>query len=264
MGSAEGRHLARIHASFTTCSGGRPHTCGVVADYRDSDLEISQLDFAALTDAAYRPDAAAFGKIAVLRRNGIAVYQADARGGIAPAFCGNATAAALCLLRGDGESESTVFGANAEYKVKASVNGRNVAQTWIVPESQVEERTWRGCRVLVLETLNHYALIAGPLPDGIDAETARRELLGTGLAAKLAVVSANNLEFHNANGRHGAAPQTGLASIALAVRAVPWFADLVAGARTLPTVSESNDGRLAITMPAVAVDLSELPLPVAA
>lgn len=260
--------MARFLSSFTTSFGDRAHTCGVVADWRDSNLEISQSEFAALAEAAYRPGAAAFGKIAVLRRDGIAVYQADTKQRVAPAFCGNATAAALLLLCANGESRSVVLAADARYEVNARVDGRTVAQTWLVPDAQVEQRTWRGHRVLILETLNRYALVVGPLPDGVDAETARRELLGDNIAAKLAVVSASSvapaLAFYNANGRHGAAPQTGLATVALAVRAVPWFAGFFAVEHALPAVSKTNDGRLAITMPTVAVDLSELPLPVAA
>lgn len=267
--------MARHHASFTTCHNDLPHTCGVVVDCRDGDDALSELELGALALAAHRPNAAAYGKVAVVRHDGIAVYQADPARGIAPAFCGNATAAAMRFVNADGESRNAVRGAaGVDYEVSAHIRGRAVSQTWIVPPANIQERMWRGRRALIVEMLNQYALVVGPLPDGISAETARLELLGPGLAAKLAVVADASrtpvVEFYNANGRHGAVPQTGVASVALAARSVPWFADLFGDRRIeyrtrggsavvdLPAVSPTRDGRLAISMPTVAVDLSEL------
>ena len=78
------------------------------------------------------------------------------------------------------------------------------------------------------------------------------------------------VEFHNSNGRHGGAPQTGLATIALATRSVPWLKDLFAdgfvtypsqaGPRQagLPATSPAAGGRIAVEMPTVAVELVPL------
>lgn len=268
-------HVARHHASFTTCHNDVPHTCGVVVDCRDSDDGFSDFDFGALAVAAHRPDAAAYGKVAIVRQDGIAVFQADRERGIAPAFCGNATAAAMRFVNADGDSRNAVLGAaGVDYEVSARINGRTVSQTWVVPQAKIEERTWRGRPTLVVEMLNQYALVVGPLPEGVSAEAARYEILGASLTAKLAVVASADstpvVEFYNANGRHGAVPQTGVASIALAARAVPWFADLFGDMRLayrtrtgsavveLPAVESVCNGRVAITMPTVAVDLCEL------
>ena len=267
--------LAPQRASFTTRHDDLPHTCGVVVDCRDRNGELSELELGSLALAAHRPDAAAYGKVAIVRPDGISVYQADCARGVAPVFCGNATAAAMRFVNADGESRNAVLGAaGVDYEVSARINGRAVAQTWIVPQPIVEERVWRGRRALIVELLNRYAVLVGPLPEGISAETARLELLGPGLTSKLAVITgasgAPSVEFYNANGRHGAVPHTGLATVALGVRFVPWFADLIGDTRIeyrarggpawvdLPAVSTIRDDRLAISMPTVAVDLCEL------
>ena len=257
-------HVALIQACFTTFVGDRPHTCGVVLDRREAVHTISQAELNAFAAAAHRPDARAFGKIAVLRQDGIAVYQAGPTDSTAPVFCGNATAAALRFMRDNGSLSSTIVGAGANHEARARVSASSVAQSWLVPVPVVEERIWRDQRVLLLDTLNSYALIVGRLPEGVDADAARHDLVGAGLATKLAVISPHMIEFYNANGRHGAAPQTGLATMALAARAVPWFAELLLGMPSLPPITQTKDGRLAIEMPAVTVELRELALPQAA
>ena len=52
--------------------------------------------------------------------------------------------------------------------------------------------------------------------------------------------------------------------MSLAARAVPWFAEQMLGMPSLPAVTEMKDGRLAIAMPRVSVELSALTLSVAA
>ena len=100
---------------------------------------------------------------------------------------------------------------------------------------------------------------------------ARRELLGTALGGKLAILDHRAgmpiVEFYNSNGRHGAVPQTGLATIALAARSTgelnAWFADgnLVyrSGGHVLktrlPEVSDTPCGRLSIAIPRISVSL---------
>lgn len=255
--------MAHIQASFTTFVGERPHTRGVVIDRRNA-AELQPPEFAALAGAAHRPEAIAFGKIAVVRGDGIAVVQTNLSGASAPVFCGNATAAALSFLCKDGSYRSNVVAGDKTYEVRARINARGVTQTWMLPRTRVIERSWRERRVLLVDALNPYALIIGTLPDGIAPEAARHELLGDTLAAKLAVITQHTIEFYNTNGRHGAAPQTGIASMALAARLVPWFAEQMLGMPSLPAITEMKDGRLAIAMPSVMVELKSLALPVAA
>ena len=256
--------MTQRQASFTTFVGERAHTCGVVVDCRDDAREFVASDLARLATAAHRADARAFGKVAVLRHDGVAVYQTDAGNNIAPVFCGNATAAALRFLHQRGSYSTTVRNDDLRHNVRARITANEVAQSWLVPRPEIKELRWRGQRVILIDTLNPYALIVGRLPDDTTAEAARNELVGAGLASKLAVIGQASIEFYNANGRHGAAPQTGLATMALAARAVPWFAELLLGMPSLPPIAKNKDGRLAIAMPTVTVELRELALPQAA
>lgn len=256
--------MARLQASFTTYVGERPHTRGVVIDRRSGAYDLSTSELTSFAGAAHRPDAIAFGKIAIVGKDGIAVTQTNIAGASAPVFCGNATAAALSFLCKDGVCNSTVSAGDKSYEVRGRVKAGSVSQTWLLPRTRVVERWWRERRVLLVDVLNPYALINGTLPDGVDPETARRELLGETLAAKLVVITEHTIEFYNTNGRHGAAPQTGIASMAIATRLVPWFAEQMLGMPSLPTITEVEDGRLAIAMPSVTVELAALALPVAA
>lgn len=224
--------------------------------------------------AGRNADACAYGKVVVLGRQGIFTFQATPDGGTAPVFCGNSTAAAIGCL-GGGKQRATVYGvADMPYEVAARIEGGAINQTWMVPATSPEEQTWRGCRVVFLPALNDYALVFGDLPSGIEPEAARCELLGADPACKLAIVSGSGadavVEFHNSNGRHGGAPQTGLATIALATRSVPWLENFFpggivtyrsqAGTRraALPATSPTAAGRMSVEMPTVAVDLTPL------
>lgn len=216
----------------------------------------------------------AYGKVVVIGRHGISTFQATPDGATAPVFCGNSTAAAIGYL-GGGKHRTMVYGvADGPYEVSARIYGATIAQIWLVPAASPEERSWRGCRVVFLPALNDYALVFGELPAGVSPEAARCELLGPDPACKLAIVSGSGpdavVEFHNSNGRHGGAPQTGLATIALATRSVPWLKDLFAdgfvtypsqaGPRQagLPATSPAAGGRIAVEMPTVAVELVPL------
>jgi hypothetical protein len=244
-------------------------TAGVLADLQHHNFDLQTADLPALAKAAVGiPGACAYGKIVVLAKDGIFTFQATTAGDTVPAFCGNSTAAAVSYLGGKAPIRATVHG-TASYEVSARTRFGVVAQEWLVPAQAVAQRTWRGRQVLLLPTLNDYALVLGELPQGVCPEAVRRELLGA--AGKLAVIGTGRnpiVEFYNSNGKHGGAPQTGLASIALAARALPWLnASFPDGQLTyltedgprrapLTAVSESACGRISITMPAVSVSLN--------
>jgi hypothetical protein len=111
-------------------------------------------------------------------------------------------------------------------------------------------------------------------PPGSPPEAARRELLGPSDSGKLAVISPGPdgtiVRFYNSNGRHGAVPQTGIASIALAARSLGWLGECFAdghiryfnadGIRSepLPLVAEQRSGLMSITLAGIEVTLSPL------
>lgn len=267
--------MTGIVSTFLTHDGGRPLTSGLIADRRHEHVDPRIMDLRDLALLAGRnADACAFGKVVVVGRHGISTFQATPDGGTAPVFCGNSTAAAIGCLGGV-KHRTMVYGvADCPYEVSARIDGGAISQTWMVPAASPEERVWRGSRVVFLPALNDYALVFGELPAGVTPEAARRELLGADPACKLAIVSGSGsgavVEFHNSNGRHGGVPQTGLATIALATRSVPWLEDYFAdgfitypsqaGQRRarLPDTSAAAGGRIAVEMPTVSVQLDPI------
>jgi hypothetical protein len=264
--------LTDIICTFLTRKAGKPLTFGLLIDQRGGpDHPPEGLRTLALM-ANRHPGACAYGKIVLLRDSGLYTFQAMANGDTLPAWCGNSTAAALCRLGDDGAVRTRVYGESARAcTVSAQVRAEEVSQRWIVPADPPTERRWRGRRVLCLGTLNSYAIVQGGLPAGVSPETARRELTGAG---KLAVIGGVEdkavVRFYNANGRHGAVPQTGAASIALAMRHSAWLRDCFPGGRLtylngegtktaeLPPVSQVSEGSVAIEMPTTEVVLSPL------
>lgn len=261
---------------FLTQDEGKPRTYGVVVDRRQQDGAHATLDLNDLAMLANdHPGVCAFGKVAVLARDGIHTFQLGRQGENSGVFCGNSTAAALACLHTGEDLRSAVFGmADAPYEVSARMVGGAIAQTWILPACPIEERDWRGRRAVALRALNNYVMVLGDLPQGICPEAARHELLGPGVGGKLAVIAdeadAATVHFYNSNGRHGAVPQTGIASIALAAREIGWLGDRFADGfltyitdgktqrAALPPVTNGQDGRLQLRMPEIEVVLSPL------
>ena len=261
---------------FLTQYDGRPRTYGVVVDRRRQDGGQPALDLDDLATLANdHPGVCAFGKIAVLTDEGIHTFQVGRQGENSGVFCGNSTAAALACLIGDGEMRTALFGmADAPYEVSAQMIDGTIAQTWTLPACPIDERDWRGRRAVALRALNNYVMVLGDLPPGICPEAARHELLGPGVGGKLAVITdeaeAATVHFYNSNGRHGAVPQTGIASIALAAREIGWLgerfadgfltyiADGEAHRAALPSITNGEDGRLHLRMPEIEVLLSPL------
>lgn len=261
---------------FLTQEGGKPRTFGLVVDRRHQAAALAISELAELAELANdHPGSCAFGKIAVLAVEGIFTFQAGHEKASCPVFCGNSTAAAIACLNDGGELRSALHGmACAPYEVSARIVGDTVSQSWILPPGRVAEHRWRGRTVLLLKALNDYAVVLGDLPDGLHPEAARRELLGAGIGGKLAVVADEGdgpvVRFFNSNGRHGAVPQTGIASLALGARAsgrlrscfpdgeLSYILDGETCRSRLPEVAEAPCGKVEVRMPDIDVTLSPL------
>jgi hypothetical protein len=262
---------------FSTFLQGLLRTCGLVLTRpgrRAADL--SGLDVAALTAlAAGVPGAPAGGKLLMIGSDGGAVFQT--KPGLAPelVFCANG-APAFLMAQDTARATFDMFGpAGKVVRVAQRRRGPGIAQTWALPGFEFSEHGWRGRRVLKTDALNSYAVLLEGLPPGIDPHQARRELVGDALTAKLAVITTGaaggaQVAFYNAHGRHGAAPATGLAVIAvLSERSPPVARALSGGLLTYVTsagpfsapllgVEASRNGAVTVTMPTVETRLTSL------
>ena len=275
-------HVNAVIHRFLTHDSDFPLTYGLIVDRR---MECGAVAIRGLNELAntanQHPDACAYGKIAVVAGDGIHTFQATSEGFAIPVFCGNSTAAAIKCLGGRGDIQTVLHGADGgRYRVAARIEGDTVLQTWTLAAGVAEERQWRGRSVLILRTFNDYAIVPDDLPDGMSAEAARIELLGPTDGGKLAIVKRSQpepiVEFYNANGRHGAAPQTGLATIALGARSIDWLRDVFssgqiayetrAGLRraAMPRITDSSCGGLSLGLRGITVNLTRLPMGLAA
>ncbi len=259
--------------AFQTLVDGRPRTCGVIVDLREDDRAINFNKLQSLaTVAMHNQLASAGGKVAVIRSESISVMQTSVSEKVTPVWCGNATAAAAFYTGNLGESRFVVHGPSRKcYHADIRIKENKVEQNWVVTLDKVVECIWRDRRVVFASFLNEYAIVEGPLPNDITPEDARCELVGNCLHAKLAVVSLVGgypiVEFFNSNGKHGAAPQTGLATIAVAMRSTRWlkslFRDHLVSYRTtsgiyienIPVTSAVTNRSICVKMPAVTVEI---------
>lgn len=257
---------------FLTHEEGKPRTYGVIVDQRH---EPSFPDLGAIRELGAMANdysgVCAFGKVAVLRRDGVYTYQVTQKGDSFPAYCGNSTAAAIASLGTDSEVIALFGPATTPYEVSPRIVGNSISQKWILPPGHVAGREWRGRRALFLRTLNHYAIVFDGLPEDVSPEDARKELLGPNIVGKLAVISGSEncrtVRFFNSNGEHGAAPQTGLAALALAARSPAWQGERIPGGGItclvdkapqlirLPLICDVSSGLIELNMPTIDVVL---------
>lgn len=262
-----------VSAAFQTYIGGAPRTCGVIGTSLSPGTALTAAQLQSLAPYAdYNPMATARGKVVALQAEAVAVFQTGAGAHLEPVWCGHGTAPAAMVLAGTSACTFTAIGPdNSTCAVDACVRDDVIEQIWTVPAPSITASVWKGRPVLHLSALNPYAVLLGPLPAGTAIEQARHELAGAALGAKLVVVTPGSipfLQFANSNGIHGAAPLTGLATIALALGCGTWLDDVidqhVVGYNTpdgiviesLPITSPAGKGSMVVEMPAVRVVLT--------
>jgi len=221
-----------------------------------------------------REEAAAQGKVIFLVDSSSPCIRAACfqvhEGSAAAAFCGNATAAALAHYVDrfgpiPKPVQAVAEGATVtvESVVKRDGDFWSVEQTWhVAKDAVVEQSIVAGRPAARSEILNKYSVLLGPL-----GSEELAGLLGTmidGPSAKLAVITpaalAPKVDFFNCNGRHGAAPQTGLATLALLRGRVDWLGAVLSdrqiitpgGIVTLPQIDQDTYGSR-LRMPSVNV-----------
>ena len=195
----------------------------------------------------------------------------------AAVFCGNSTAAASTVWAVVSGKDSFSFSfkcLDRELTITAEVKSNDrlfeTAQIWQFGENpKVTETTVAGQRAVRCSFLNNYLIIEGPLTMGVD-ELYNSNQFEIGLQDKIAVVDGSlmppHINFYNCNGLHGAAPQTGMATISLISRQVDWLSRYVAagsmatpsGVEALPMVISDVSNRPAISIPKTQVLIEQI------
>ena len=235
--SAPAPHISPRVYSFATSDGSVTRTRGVLLNTPsrgcweptpDELLSIARYWLRNVPD-----DCAAAGKFVILDGESVRVFQhVDGREKLTPAWCGNATAAALYryghTLGIRHALELRVRTGSREARVYGGFNERLVHQDWelqILPNS-VREGSWDGRDYLSVDVLNPY-LIFNDI-DYAEADEARRSILGERADGKVAAITDTDghplVRFFTAYGEHGAAPMTGLATLAIARQFYPILA----------------------------------------
>lgn len=244
-------------AVFRTYRDGRLRTVGVgfIPPAAASEISLWNSSAAVPLYHMFHPysdeiRAAAYGKVffavrAQESRPKIFVYQIrEAHGELV--FCGNSVAAAALLFAERSNTTTPTFdvlGPSGELTIEATVILRSndlstVGQIWhvAIPEvsgSLILERPAASCKLL-----NDYIILKGPVDTTNISEAFS---LTTKLDKKVVVLEDADpipkVYFYNCNGLHGAAPQTGLATLSLSLPQIPWLQDIFRGRNQLQTPS---------------------------
>jgi hypothetical protein len=263
--------------SFETRVDDDLRTCGVVVDRPGRcAIDLDGLNFNLLTAAAAgTPEAAARGKVVLVGGDGVAVFQTKPGANPELAWCGNGSAT-VALVLGRRRAAFDVFGPDGKVvRVDQTLVGASVRQAWTLSDFSIAEANWLGRPAIRCSGLNTYAVVVGPLPTGVTPDEARRALAGPGLTAKLMVVTPSatgvpHVAFHNAHGLHGAAPTTGVATLAILARRSRLVGGVISGGAViydskagtveapLPNILIEPAGAISVVMPSVDVKLSPL------
>lgn len=217
---------------------------------------------------------AARGKVVFIReRNGyseVYCYQTKGRDA-SPTICGNAAAAAARLLAKKTNMPNVEFSLKAtevEVKVLATVGDCGcVSQEWLINTSATcEEFVVADRRTVSCNFLNPYLLLEGSVSERSAALLASvADRFGANLNNKYALIDSSGsipqVRFFGCNGVHGAAPLSGIVTLALAAQRVEWIRRAFAGGmfehpmgiELLPEVSAVTTNQALLVLPEIEV-----------
>lgn len=229
---------------------------------------------------------AAWGKVFFLGQLKSAVsswtftcYQVKANEAM-PVFCGNSLAAACAILRA--ELHSSEIGLSAycgNRSMKVSANSQIVDDSriyieqkwsfdWVLESVDLE---LKGAPAVACSAFNDYLVIRGPVNVEDALALLRCHFHSSPIVQKLAIIepacheALPVLKFYTCNGQHGAAPQTGLAVLALLALQKPWLARIVGaqvatqgGFENIPLVRKGFGNTTEVFPPGVAVALEKI------
>jgi hypothetical protein len=206
-------------------------------------------------------------------------------------FCGNCTAAAMVMVSQILDQrefaiqylcEGELITIEAHVRSAGGSAGGSAGNAWSVSQHYNmhgavvgQQAMFDGHDAVFCSVLNPYLIINGPTQTDIEELLAKLYETSRTVNEKVAVVETASraaggipkVTFYNCNGRHGAAPMTGVASLALMARQVGWLGESMAGGKIqtpssiekLPTIVSSswqNQTHFAIEMPQTNVMLN--------
>ena len=276
--------------SFATFKNNITRTVGIGCLLKDIDHELRDWNEAqALTLNklfGYNENkylAAAKGKvffITINAENGIFDNNCfQVKGNVAKeVFCGNSTAASSAVICRFLHKNSKIKfkyhceGVCLDISASAILNERlvNISQVWetnisqaILQEIKIEDKD-----AVKFNLFNDYIFLKGPV-DNLE-RLIKNEVLTGDINKKLAIIYPGedlpHVQFYNCNGLHGAAPQTGLASLAILINKVEWINEIFknkklstpSSTEIIPNIEQRDDYNISIIMPDVDVQLTKI------
>lgn len=272
---------------FRTGAEAAPKTVGIIIDLKDTDFQSLQewanSDVSGIyklyKDANEELNAAAKGKVILIDRSSetpqAICFQANGKTA-EPAWCGNSYAAAAAYLHRTGSS--TVFNVlnKALLSVSAKVNiiGDNdysVGQHWEIEKWFVLNHSFRlfRHRAIYLQFLNNYRVIVIRKIEDFEAclERIAKQISSLRLTDKICLLhpQSGKVRFLTKSYPHGAAPITGLCSLAFLRLKVDWLSVRMAsntvitprGEEQLPEMKIQGD-KISININNIIVNLKNL------
>jgi len=193
-------------------------------------------------------------------------------------FCGNSTAAASAVI-------CRFLHKNSNIKFKYHCEGAcvDIMANVILKDSLVNvSQVWRAnmnravlkhikienCPAVKFNLFNDYVFLKGPI-ENLE-KVIKEGVLSGRIDKKIAIIypgeTLPQVQFYNCNGLHGAAPQTGLASLAILVSKVDWIKNIFperklstpSSIEFLPEIISQEDNNISFIMPDVDVRLSKI------
>jgi len=228
-----------------------PKTVGIIIDLEDTDFhslhDWTNSDVAGIyklcKNANEELNAAAKGKVLLIDRSGkipqVICFQANGKTG-EPAWCCNSYAAAAAYLHSKWSGTEFSVLNNSVLSVSANVNSIgggdfSVGQHWEIEKRFVLNHSFRlfRHRAIYLQFLNNYRVIVVRKIEDFEAclERIAKQISSLRLTDKIYLFhpQSGKVRFLTASYSHGAAPITGLCSLAFLKLKVGWLAEKMTG-----------------------------------
>lgn len=265
---------------FRTGNEPTPKTVGIIVDLNDTEFnslaewtpsEISGI-YKLHKDRNEELNAAAKGKVILIDRTEklpkAICYQAN--GKIAePAWCGNSYAAASAYLHREGcitqfiVINQSVLSVNANVALLTDGN-YTVSQAWEIERQFVLNDTQRlfRHRAIFLRFLNDYRVIVSRTFNDFEkcADRISKQLSTLRINEKICLLhpQSGHVRFFTSYYPHGAAPVTGLCSIALLKQKVGWLGERMSSNTIITPRGEEELPELKITGDKISININKI------